>query len=55
MPYDPSPVPVKPTGPSGFALRDRVTFDDGKGITIIGIVAKVNRRTASVTTDNGKS
>ena len=54
-PYDPPPEPAKPKGPSGFALGDRVSFDDGKGNTIIGMVAKINRRTASVAADNGKS
>ena len=54
-PYDPPPEPARPTGPSGFALGDRVSFDDGKGNTIIGMVAKINRRTASVATDDGKS
>jgi len=51
----PPPEPAKPTGPSGFALGDRVSFDDGKGNTIIGMVAKINRRTVSVATDDGKS
>jgi hypothetical protein len=54
-PYDPPPEPAKPKGPTGFALGDRVSFDDGKGNTIIGMVAKINRRTASVAADNGKS
>ena len=53
--YDPPPEPTRPTGPTGFALGDRVSFDDGKGNTIIGMVAKINRRTASVAADNGKS
>ena len=30
-------------------------LDDGKGNTIIGMVAKINRRTASVATDDGRS
>ncbi len=54
-PYDPPPEPARLTSPSGFALGDRVSFDDGKGNTIIGIVAKINRRTASVATDDGRS
>lgn len=54
-PYDPPPEPSRPAGPSGFALGDRVSFDDGKGHTVIGMVAKINRRTASVATDDGRS
>lgn len=54
-PYDPPPEPAKPRGPSGFALGDRVSFDDGKGNTIIGMVTKINRRTVSIATDDGKS
>ena len=38
-PYDPPPEPARPKGPTGFALGDRVSFDDGKGNTIIGMVA----------------
>ncbi|MEP6502801.1 MAG: hypothetical protein ABJD97_05705 [Betaproteobacteria bacterium] len=53
-PYDPPPEPSRPEGPSGFALGDRVSFDDGKGNTIIGMVTKINRRTASVATDDGR-
>jgi hypothetical protein len=41
--------------PLGFALGDRVSFDDGKGNAVIGMVAKINRRTASVATDDGRS
>jgi hypothetical protein len=54
-PYDPPPEPARPAGPSGFALGDRVSFDDGKGNTVIGMVAKINRRTASVAIDDGRS
>ena len=41
--------------PTGFAVGDRVTFDDGKGGSLVGVVAKINRRTASVVTDNRQS
>ncbi len=54
-PYDPPPEPARPPGPLGFAVGDRVSFDDGRGNTIIGMVAKINRRTASVATDDGRS
>jgi len=36
-------------------VGDRVTFGDGKGGAQIGVVAKINRRTATVVTDNKQS
>ena len=54
-PYDPPPEPARPASPTGFAVGDRVTFDDGKGAALIGLVAKINQRTASVVTDNRQS
>lgn len=54
-PYDPPPEPARPASPTGFAVGDRVTFDDGKGGSLVGVVAKINRRTASVVTDNRQS
>ena len=54
-PYDPPPEPARPAGASGFALVDRVSFDVGKGCTVIGMVAKINRSTASVATDDRRS
>jgi hypothetical protein len=32
-----------------------VTFDDGKGGTPVGVVAKINRRTATIVTDDRRS
>ena len=54
-PYDPPPEPARRPSPTGFAVGDRVTFDDGKGGAQIGVVAKINRRTATVVTDNRRS
>jgi len=33
-PQDPSPEPSRPAGPSGFALGDRVSFDDGNATNL---------------------
>jgi ribosomal protein L35AE/L33A len=54
-PYDPPPEPARRPGPAGFAVGDRVTFDDGKGGALVGVVSRINRRTASVVTDNRQS
>jgi hypothetical protein len=54
-PYDPPPEPARPLSPTGFAVGDRVTFDDAKGGSLIGVVAKLNRRTATIVTDNQQS
>ena len=54
-PYDPPPEPAQRPSPTGFAVGDRVTFDDGKGGALVGVIAKINRRTASVVTDNRQS
>jgi len=54
-PYDPPPEPSRPTIHSGFARGDRVSCDDGNGNTLIGMVAKINLRAASVITEDGRS
>lgn len=54
-PYDPPPEPARPPSPTGFAVGDRVTFDDGKGGSLVGVVTKINRRTAGIVTDNQQS
>ena len=54
-PYNPPPEPARRANPTGFAVGDRVTFDNGKGSAQIGVVAKINRRTATVVTDNRQS
>ena len=54
-PYDPPPEPARRPSPTGFAVGDRVTFDDGKGGSQMGMVTKINRRTASIVTDSGQS
>ncbi|HSI61037.1 MAG TPA: hypothetical protein VLA16_26000, partial [Ideonella sp.] len=35
-PYDPPPEPAKPQGRVEFKLGDKVTFDDGKGVALVG-------------------
>jgi len=52
--YEPPPEPPPATGPSGFSRGDKVTFDDGSGNTIFGVIAKVNRRTATIETEDSR-
>ena len=54
-PYDPPPEPAKPASATGFAVGDRVTFDAAKGGSQIGMIVKINRRTATIATDNQQS
>ena len=54
-PYDPPPEPAPRTHHSGFNVGDKVTFDDGKGHALVGVVAKINRRTATLETMDGRT
>jgi hypothetical protein len=54
-PYDPPPEPAMPTHPSGFNQGDRVSFKDRAGNTQFGVIAKVNRRTATIETGDQKT
>jgi hypothetical protein len=54
-PYDPPPEPATPTHPSGFNQGDRVSFKDRAGNTQFGVIAKINRRTATIETSDQKT
>lgn len=54
-PYEPPPEPAAPQGQREFNLGDKVTFDDAKGIAQVGIVKRINRRTATLETVNGRT
>lgn len=56
--YDPPPEPAKPQRHVEFKVGDKVTFDDGKGVALVGMiirVIRVNRRTATLQTMDGKT
>ena len=52
--YEPPPEPPPATGLLGFSRGDKVTFDDGRGNTIFGEIAKVKRRTATIESEDGR-
>ena len=53
--YDPPPEPAAQHGRVEFNLGDRITFDDAKGIAHVGMITRINRRTATLETTNGKT
>jgi len=53
--YDPPPEPAKPQGLIEFKVGDKVTFDDGKGVALVGMIMRINRRTATLQTMDGKT
>lgn len=53
--YDPPPEPAKPQGRVEFKLGDKVTFDDGKGVALVGMITRINRRTATLQTMDRKT
>jgi len=54
-PYDPPPEPAKPQGRVEFKVGDKVTFDDGKGVALVGMIMRINRRTATLQTMEGRT
>jgi hypothetical protein len=54
-PYDPPPEPAPRMHHSGFSPGDKVTFDDGRGHDLVGVIAKINRRTATLESTDGKT
>lgn len=54
-PYDPPPEPPAPRGPMGFQVGDKVTFDDAKGVAQVGMITKINRRTATLQTMDARN
>lgn len=54
-PYEPPPEPAVQPGRGELGLGDKVTFDDGKGHTHVGMIKRVNRRTATLETMDGRT
>lgn len=54
-PYEPPPEPAMPRGQSTFQIGDKVTFDDAKGTAQVGIVMRINRRTATLEAMDGRT
>ncbi len=52
--YEPPPEPAPRDASRGFRIGDKVTFDDGKGKTLVGIVTRINRRTIGIGTTDGR-
>ena len=51
-PYEPPPEPVaSATKAREFQRRDTVTFNDGDGRELTGVVVRINQRTATIGTD----
>lgn len=54
-PYEPPPEPAARTANITFKVGDKVTFDDAKGTALVGIVTRVNRRTATLQVMDGRN
>lgn len=54
-PYDPPPEPPALPGRVEFRVGDKVTFDDGKGVAQVGMITKINRRTATLQAMDGRN
>lgn len=55
QPYEPPPEPVVPQGPGTFHIGDKVTFDDATGTAQLGLVTRINRRTATLEAMDGRT
>jgi len=53
--YEPPPEPAAPPGAPQFRLGDKVTFDDAKGHALVGLIKRINRRTATLETMDGRT
>lgn len=53
--YDPPPEPAARAGRDEFRVGDRVTFGDGKGHALVGLILRINRRTATLQTMDAKT
>lgn len=53
-PYDPPPEPTPREVRDRYRVGDKVTFDDGTGAAIVGVVMRVNPKTASLHTNDGR-
>lgn len=55
-PYEPPPEPVSATTPAReFQRGDTVTFDDRDGRNITGVIVRINQRTATLGTGDGRT
>jgi len=54
-PYEPPPEPAAQMANATFKVGDKVTFDDAKGIALVGIITRVNRRTATLQAMDGRN
>lgn len=52
--YEPPPEPAARREPHSFRIGDKVTFDDGKGKALVGIVTRINRRTVGIGATDGR-
>lgn len=52
--YEPPPEPAAQTANNTFKVGDKVTFVDAKGTALVGIVTRVNRRTATLQPMDGR-
>lgn len=53
--YEPPPEPAAAPGRRGFGLGDKVTFEDAQGRGLMGVIKRVNRRTATLETMDGRT
>ena len=55
-PYEPPPEPVAaPTHAREFQRGDTVTFEDREGRNITGVIVRINQRTATLGTGDGRT
>lgn len=53
--YDPPPEPAMSQGRVEFKVGDKVTFDDGKRVALVGMIMRINRRTATLQAIDGRT
>ena len=53
--YEPPPEPAAQAAIVAFKVGDKATLDDGKGLTQVGMVTRINRRTATPQAMDGRS
>lgn len=53
--YEPPAEPAAPAGTPALRPGDKVTFDDAKGRALVGLIRRVNRRTATLETMDGRT
>jgi len=53
--YEPPPEPATRMSSVAFKVGDKVTFDDVKGVAQTGMVTRINRRTATLQTLDGRN